>query len=78
MCMTLGSCDCNGKSKAELKVSWVLRRVDCRLRLLRGGNSGKGDDRGGIGGAIGVSCSKFSDCGDSVSTVWAVVARKVF
>lgn len=80
MGMVFGGCDCDGdeKSRAELKVSWVSRRVDCRLSpLFLGGNWGKGGCRGGMGGAVGVSC-EFSDWGDSVSIVWAVAARKVF
>ena len=50
---------------AERKVSWVLRRVDCRLSPIPG--------RGGIGGC---SWGEVSDTGDSISTVRAVDVRK--
>ena len=66
MGIIFGSCDCDGKSGAELtNSSWV----DLRLSpLLLGGNCGEGGGRGGVGGASWVTCGGASVSGDPVST----------
>lgn len=60
--LTVGDCDCDGKSRAGLKESGVSHRIVFRVTpLFLGGNGGRDGCRGGTGGVIGESRGEVSD-----------------